>query len=223
MHKCVSATVSFDTWLSDNNVHCGLIQEPYLNRNKVSGFDKFKIFKGVNKGNFRALIVIKKSINAWLLTQFSDSDQTAISVKTNGKTYILASIYMPYDPQIMPPSALTKKLVDFCQQNKYEFLISADANSHHTAWASSDINNRGDALLNYIICKDLYILNKGSRPTFQVTNRSEIIDITLASRNLEKLVVNWEVSSDESFSDHNYITFEIREAIVLNNEDFRNI
>ena len=89
-------------------MHCGLIQEPYLNRNKLSGFDKFKIFKGVNKGNFRALIVIKKSINAWLLTQFSDSDQTAISVKTNGKTYILASIYMPYDPQIMPPSALTK-------------------------------------------------------------------------------------------------------------------
>ena len=209
--------------MSVNNVHCGLVQEPYLKRNKVSGFSNYKIFKGATKGVTRSLIIMKKSINAWLLTQFSDADQVAISVKANNKTYILASIYMPYDCNIMPPSALTKKLVDFCQNNRYEFLISTDANSHHTTWGSSDINNRGDALLNYIICKDLYILNKGSRPTFQVINRSEIIDITVASRNLEKSVVDWEVSLDESFSDHNYITFEIREAIVLNNEDFRNV
>ena len=219
----MSATVSFDSWMTVNNIHCGLVQEPYLNRNKVSGFTNYKIFKGATKGITRSLIILKKTINAWLLTQFSDSDQVAITVKTKDKTYVLASIYMPYDPKVIPPSILTKKLIDFCQNNRYEFLISADANSHHTAWGSSDINNRGDGLLNYILSKDLYILNKGSRPTFQITNRSEIIDLTVASVNLEKSVVNWEVSLDESFSDHNYIVFEIREAIVLNNEDFRNI
>ena len=223
LHKTICANISFDAWMTDNNIHCGLVQEPYLNRNKVSGFINYKIFKGATKGTIRSLIIMKKSINAWLLTQFSDGDQVAITVKTKDKTYVLASIYMPYDAQVIPPSTLTKKLIDFCQNNRYEFLISADANSHHTVWGSSDINNRGDGLLNYIISKDLYILNKGSRPTFQVINRSEIIDITVASKNLEKSVVNWEVSLDESFSDHNYITFEIKEAIVLNNEDFRNI
>ena len=59
-----------------------------------------------------------------------------------------------------------------CGRGMIFFLISADANSHHTVWGSSDINNRRDGLLNYILSNDLYILNKGSRPTFQVTNRS---------------------------------------------------
>ena len=109
LHKTISATISFDNWMTDKNVHCGLVQEPYLNRNKVSGFNNYKIFKGATKGITRALIIMKKSINAWLLTQFSDADQVAISVKTKDKTYVLAIIYMPYDPLVIPPSTLTKK------------------------------------------------------------------------------------------------------------------
>jgi hypothetical protein len=60
-------------------------------------------------------------------------------------------------------------------------IISCDVNSHHTSWGSTNINNRGESLFNYIIANGLDIMNKGNRPTFVTCNRQEVTDITIAT------------------------------------------
>jgi ribonuclease HI len=209
--------------MNDSRMEAALIQEPYLKRNKVSGFKSFNVFRGAPFGKIRAAVITKKSVNAWMLNQFSNSDQVAISIKLRNKTIVLASVYMPYDPTTTPVSNILINLIKFCKEKKFEFLISADANSHHTSWGSSNNNYRGEKLLEFILSNELFVLNKGCQPTFEITNRKEVIDITFASHSLSEVVVDWEVSMVESFSDHKYITFRICEEIVLNNEDFRNI
>ena len=94
----------------------GLIQEPYLKRNKVSGFKNFNVFRGAPFGKIRAAVITRKSVNAWLLNQYSNSDQVAISIKLRNKTIVLASIYMPYDPIISPVSNILIDLVKFCKE-----------------------------------------------------------------------------------------------------------
>ena len=67
----------------------------------------------------------------------------------------------------------------------------------------------GRALLKYLVTADLDILNKGAKPTFIVTNRQEVIDITLATNSIASNVIEWRVSDEESLSEHRYIKFQI--------------
>jgi len=54
---------------------------------------------------------------------------------------------------------------------------------------------------------DLNISNKGNKPTFVVTIRQKVIDITLATSNID--LCKWKVSDDDSLSNHKYIEFRI--------------
>ncbi|XP_008217413.1 uncharacterized protein LOC103318064 [Nasonia vitripennis] len=53
-------------------------------------------------------------------------------------------------------------------------------------------------------------LNTGSRPTFRNAVREEIIDITLAFRNVWSEVMDWRVSKEVSMSDHQHIVFRLK-------------
>ena len=158
-----------------------------------------------------------------MLNQFSGPDLVTISIKLKEKTIIMASVYMPYDSEAPPPPMLVRQLVKYCHDENHELLLACDANSQHTAWNSSKINARGDNLIRFILSNELFVLNRGTSPTFQNTTRNEIIDLTIATQALSEKVVDWEVSKDESCSDHNFITFRVCEAVDLINEDFRNI
>ena len=53
-------------------------------------------------------------------------------------------------------------------------------------------------------------MNRGCKPTFENANRKEVIDITLASRNMGSAITGWRVSDEISMSDHNHIVFKIK-------------
>lgn len=66
-----------------------------------------------------------------------------------------------------------------------DLLNCADANAHHTHWGSTDANERGEYLLNFILHCCLLICNKGNERTFVTRTRSEALDITLISESDE--------------------------------------
>lgn len=53
------------------------------------------------------------------------------------------------------------------------------------------------------------ILNKGNKPTFVNRIRQEVLDITLATPEATRGIINWRVDQEVTFSDHKWITFEI--------------
>lgn len=79
LQKAITPTTSLEQWMDDSKMEIGLVQEPYLKRNKFSGFKNFNVFRGAPFGKIRAAVITKKSVNAWMLNQFSNSDQVAIS------------------------------------------------------------------------------------------------------------------------------------------------
>jgi len=64
-----------------------------------------------------------------------------------------------------------EKVHDYSRNNKLQLIIGCNANAHHICWGSSNINERGRALLKNLVTTDLDILNKGAKPTFIVSNR----------------------------------------------------
>ena len=168
-----------------NGLFVGLCQEPGHSQGKIKSFEKhLKIFQGCDK-NPRACIVIDKSINSIKLNQYCNADQVAIQIMDGSNTLVLSSIYMPYDSIDPPPTALTMNLVAHCRSRGWRLIIGSDANSHNTAWGSSDTNPRGDNLLYYIMSANLSVCNQGTTSTFVNVKREEVIDITLAASNRE--------------------------------------
>lgn len=160
----------------------------------------------------RACIYAHERLDTWMLPDFTERDACAVSVgKSAGvqsKQLIVASLYLPGEG-ILPPVALSN-LVDFCSQHGRNLVIGTDANAHHMHWGSTDINQRGEDLLAYIMTTNLNVCNVGSISTFANGRREEVLDVTLATMSAEPLIRDWKVRVDvESLSDHRYITYEV--------------
>ncbi|XP_072161372.1 retrovirus-related Pol polyprotein from type-1 retrotransposable element R1 [Bemisia tabaci] len=142
----------------------------------------------------------------------ADLTAVKVNVKREGedraREFILASSYLPYE--LEPPTAELQRLVDYATRGRSRLIVGTDANSHHVAWGSTDTNGRGNQLLEFISSFNLNVLNLGNEPTFVTRNRSEVIDITIASSNAEDWVKDWRVAKElVSLSDHRYITFKL--------------
>jgi hypothetical protein len=99
---------------------------------------------------------------------------------------VFASVYMPGDRAI--PSETVRKLVGHCEGKEIPLVIGCDSNAHHTLWGSTNVNERGELLLEYLMGTQLEVANQG--------NMGRVED--------------WRVDPSASCSDHRYILFNIR-------------
>ena len=213
LHHCKEATSVLRCKLDSGQTGISLIQEPYFFQRKVRGLGNAGPIHYVASGPkpARACVFVKKDLNSLLLKQFSNSDFVAVQIryKDNGEDKILicCSAYLPYDEPA--PTKELINIVQYCKNAGLDLLIGCDANSHHCVWGSSDTNQRGIKLLEFICAEELQILNKGNRPTFINRVREEVIDITLCSQEIVTAISNWHVSQEASMSDHQTIELQL--------------
>jgi len=81
---------------------------------------------------------------------YSSRDLTVVKIKTSSsggpREIILGSAYLPYGDVEPPPPGELETLVTGCRANGIHLIVGCDANSHHTSWESTNINNRGESL-----------------------------------------------------------------------------
>ena len=183
----------------------------------------------------RAALRVAKDLDPWLVSEFSDSDMCAASIKIghpvsdgtvvntgNTKRCVVCSLYL--DILLDTNHQKFLKLIDWCERERMPLVVGMDSNAHSPLWGSDERNTRGEQLEDLFLAKNLLVLNTGSTPTFQ-TNRSEsVIDVTVANSwamqtmNLE----GWRVADEQSFSDHRYISFSMGKY-VPKVEEYRNL
>lgn len=233
LHHAINSTSLIDREMqlaqTKNQKLIVLIQEPYIDAHSysVKGFNKqFCNVLYLNKGmKTRTCIIGTKNVSITLLPQFCDGDTTSILVNTGtdglNEEFVMSSSYMPGDTNVCRPGIMVSTLVNFCSDSGRPLILGCDANSHHTLWGSTDINKYGQELAEYLATTDLEILNKGNTPTFVTSSRSEVLDVTFATRSMLERVRNWHVSNDETLSDHKEINFNIL-TCAQNSQLFRN-
>jgi splicing factor 45 len=130
-----------------------LIQKPWNYKGAIRGPKEVRGELSYSRStqNPRTCILIKKGFKILPLTHHCSRDLTAVKIKTsNGKgprEIILGSAYLPYNDVELPPPGELERLVMGCRAEGTHLIIGCDANSHHTSWGSTNINNRGDTCL----------------------------------------------------------------------------
>lgn len=200
--------------LARGRVRVGLIQEPWVHRGSIKGLQNpsYHLVYNTLCGRPRAALIFRKDINYAPIPEFVSQDLVAavVDVPTGSgkRRTVIASAYFPSDRDNPPPEAV-KGLMDWCRRNGKQLIMGCDANAHHTVWGSSDINNRGKYLFDYVCASGLDIINRGNKPTFINAIRQEVLDLTLATAYGAQLIKNWRVLAEPSMSDHQTIAFDM--------------
>lgn len=224
LHHSCNASANLVSFINEKEISAVSIQEPWLNgQNEICGLNmvNYKLFFMNSSNKKRSCCLIKDGLNGFLLDGFSSEDITTVLIeRKNKKPLCLVSAYLPYEDTSLSP--LLHSLV---AQKQWDLVICADANAHHSQWGSSDINDRGELLFEFITMNNLGICNRGNTPTFCVKNREEVLDVTLCSQSMELSIINWKVSEEASLSDHKWILFEIlfSESKQKNFTNFRKV
>jgi ribonuclease HI len=228
LQHCKAATAELSRRFGLGHFDIALIQEPYIYNDKVRGFDSGgNIVYYPNDEKPRTCIYLNKNLKYIPLPEFCSGDETTIKLLLqedagNETEVIICSAYFPFDSTSPPPSETITNLVNYCKSNNKQLILGCDANAHHTAWSSSNINQRGLDICDFLLRNNLKILNKNDEPTFVNSIRCEVLDITICTPFIENKISNWHVSDEITLSDHRCIIFSIR-SLKNSNIQFRNV
>ena len=141
----ITARVKFNYWLSK-------CKQPWVSDNRICGIKTidYNLLYKAGEGKCRSCLLVKKRYNAFLLSNFCDRDTTTVCLETErGRSLWLVSAYMPHDAT--PPPSLVRELLNEAKSKGIGVVVGADANAHHTIWGSTNVNERGELLFDYII------------------------------------------------------------------------
>jgi splicing factor 45 len=130
------------------NCEVALIREPWTYKGEIKGLQEVggELIYSRSTQNPRTCILVKKGFQILPLMKHCSRDLTAVKIKSSSeeglREIILGSAYLPYDVE-PPPSRELERLVTWCRAEGTHLIIGCDANSHHTSWGSTNINNRG--------------------------------------------------------------------------------
>jgi hypothetical protein len=196
------ATTNLIQITEEENTDILCIQEPYTIQNKVVGIPKKFRTSTIAETRSRAAIVVTNShIDVLLLKQLSGADAVIVEITNDGVKLILASMYFDIGRHI--EVGLSK--IDSVPQhaNGAGVLLAIDSNTRSASRHDSTTNARGRTLDEYLMSQQLYILNEERlNTTFRNRRRVSNTDLTIITNHLLRTVAQWEISDQESSSDH---------------------
>ena len=211
-----------DMWQKQNHVDkkdssgpAGFIfglQEPYFNekqRYKMGALEKtgHNLIYDKTAKPPRAALLAAKNLSVFMDTDLSDGDLVIAKYLTGipemPEVYI-ASVYCDITKGVdcIPKNLL--KCIKRCQKNNFGFICYGDLNAHSHLWHSKDTNQRGLVFEEELITKfGLMVLNNMASPTYYGPNTTgTIVDVTLASPNMDKYIRNYNQRDAVPSSDH---------------------
>ena len=230
LHKNREATIENSRLMNcrdEAEFNISLVQEPCIVGNTVNGYNDVNVFQYTGNEKVRAAVIVSRGLNVWPLPQFCSGDQAVVAFRNNGRIVVCSSTYFNNPPPpaapVIPPPEIFKRLTLYCERNDYALINGADCNSHSKIWGCKNENQRGTILADYILSKNLHVINVGNKPTFENAIRKEILDITICNELALNIVEDWKVSGKVTFSDHKLIEFFLKTDLIDEIPTFRNV
>lgn len=213
LHHAVAATDEALRRFIKQNMDVLLVQEPWVRGSRITGLPSRsgKLIYHMGDAVPRAALFIKNHVSYLPISRFIQRDIAAVLIDValpGGRTKVAIASAYHHGEDASPPEAV-RSFIQHCKRMNLQFIIGCDSNSHHTAWASSDTNQRGEELFDFLVAEGVVVVNSGSEPTFRNAVREEVLDLTLTSPALRHKITNWHVSREPSFSDHMHIRFNL--------------
>ncbi|XP_043474384.1 uncharacterized protein LOC122506334 [Leptopilina heterotoma] len=210
LHHCKGASAILARNFTRVQAAIAFVQEPWVYKGKIRGLSDCGVLVSSPQEPVPRACLIYNGLDAFPLLKLTTRDLAVVKAKYlenngNKREVVVASAYFPRSGDDPAPPTEVEKLVDYCQRQSLPLIIGCDANAHHVVWGSTDNNDRGRRLLDFLIDTNLEILNQGNEPTFVTVNRKKVLDITICSKSVWSGVRDWMVSDEDSLSDHRLI------------------
>jgi hypothetical protein len=188
------------------------VQEPYKYQNRpVRIKKKCRIFTARNGKHRAAIVIPTNTIDAMLITQISNEDTVFLEIIHKKIKFFAVSMYFDIEEQIENNFTKIDEILQCAKGGR--ILIATDSNSRSKTWHDIITNSRGKKLEEYLGSRQLHIIKEESeRFTFHNSRGSSNIDLTITNNNLIAGMNEWEISAEESCSDHNFLKYKIGTA-----------
>lgn len=179
-----------------------LVQEPYGN-NFSSYFRNYEIFSALETP--KAFVACRSGMYDFFPLRL-DTHLIALKVRSHFKEFILINIYRPPSSDI---SYFLDSINMIISDNpRIPLLVAGDFNAKHELWGGSIIDERGEAIVEFLMIHNLAVLNSNnSLPTFSGYRGESWIDLVITSHSLYPECTDWKVEDTISNSDHRYISY----------------
>ena len=101
------------------------------------------------------------------------------------------------------------KMMQEVTSSPKEAVAMGDFNGKSPQWGSPTSDMRGEYWIDWIAASDMVVHNDGRIPTWSRGRSESYIDITCSTQKIASHIKEWEVSMEESLSDHRHIFFQI--------------
>ena len=188
-----------------NSRAIGLVQEPYLRKNKIKQPIGYRVIHCGKEA--RACIYLPNDVNAWLIS--SSRDVVAVLTGNQEKGTILCSSYHDREFPEKEIGYGLDPIMDYANKGQHKILFGMDSNAHSILWGPNENpDSRGAHMEDWIFRNHLKLDNTGDTPTFRSSRGSTVIDLTVSSYTLE--VSQWTVDTGECLSDHRRILYTLQ-------------
>ena len=135
--------------MSTENIGITFIQEPYIYQNEPKGINKEYRTYIHGEGRSRAEIIIScNTLDAILVSQFSDNDTVLLEIHKGSKTFHAASVYMEHNEHIDNKLHRLEQILEFTKGAK--LLLAIDSNARSQTWHDTTTNTRGKRMEEFI-------------------------------------------------------------------------
>ncbi|KAE9530065.1 hypothetical protein AGLY_011527 [Aphis glycines] len=200
-------------------VDIAMVQEPYTNRGKLTGFEVAPFRSYLSKVtrrrgrmeylDFGAAIIIFNP-DLVIVPREAGTTENFVTLDIDCGANGIVTLISGYFKYRVPTAIHVAVLEDLLRSVSDKVLISLDANAFSKRWFSRVNDARVDELVMCIDANALEIANVPSPfTTFHGPRGSTNIDVTLADRALRQKLLGWSVIPGETSSDHQIIEFTV--------------
>ena len=169
---------------------CGIQEPPWLHK-RVIGLSGHTMLLDHTCDQPRAALFYTRNLNIWPVAEFIRKDIcTGLLITPTGERIYISSLYMPSD--VAETQMITSEMLLLLMQVKKEkasIISMIDSNSWSQAlWNMDRTNLRGEIMENFIFNNNLMVHNKGNKYTYVRYNSQTIIDITVSTPRVGRLI-----------------------------------
>ncbi|XP_044591429.1 uncharacterized protein LOC123269659 [Cotesia glomerata] len=174
-----------------------LLQEPYAahsnNSFKIPGFGcGTQVAAETRSRLYAAICLANPKYQLLVLSQLSTTHCVYAQIMGPDTSFFVVSAYFQYKDEIEMHLKHLEKVVRALRGKRVS--ISMDANAKSEKWGSETDDARGKKLGQFIDAHELEITNNAREgPTFESTNGSSYIDVTLVTPKLASSILRWSI------------------------------
>jgi len=139
------------------------IQEPYIIHNRVVGITKrYRTFTSTIGRSRTATVITNNQIDAFLIREATDKNTVVVEISLGNLKFYTVNMYLDITEKL---DKYNEQINDILQlANTRGLLITMD-NSKSRTWHDKLTNGRGKKLEEFLISKQLFIMNEDSEMT----------------------------------------------------------